>query len=230
MADGFKFTTIAHSHREVLGPYSLATIQDIAPPVEGLILDIGCGKGAVLKALGGTGIGIEHNPHFFAEAQGKNPNAEIWEQDASDCLAFLPEPPELIICLGASQAVGEDVVSKLCEILPSGGRLLFGDGYWRQKPATEYLQFLGGAESDLTNFADFSTRDSLETLARHEATHQEWDEYEDSYYSSVIEWCDGHPDDPDTPGFRSRITQWREAYRDWGRDTLGFGICLWRKP
>lgn len=232
--DPFQFTTIAHANRDVLGPYSTATALKNLGGFGGFVVDVGCGKGAVLEALDAPGIGLEHCPAFAEIARSRNLKADIWEEDASIGLGRLPQTPELIVCLGASQAVGTPVeaLTRFSEILAPGGHLLFGDGYWRQSPSSEYLDFLDCRESDMETFGScpvVARSFGLETLTSYEATHQEWADYEDSYYESMMSWCDSHPDDGDAPGFRDRITSWRDMYLRWGRDTLGFGIYLFRK-
>ena len=39
-----------------------------------------------------------------------------------------------------------------------------------------------------------------------------------------------NPHDPDAQAMLERIRPWREAYLRWGRDTLGFGLYLFRLP
>jgi SAM-dependent methyltransferase len=229
--DRFKFTTIAHARRRFLGPYDDAALKELVPDPPGSVLDVGCGKGAVLAALGGRGIGIEFNPAFAAEARTTNPEAQIWEEDARDCLARAPET-ELIACLGASQAIGSrnEAILALSDRLLSGGSLLFGEGYWRATPDPEYLAFLEAKEEDMTTFEELiSSAPGLTVLAARESTLEDWDSYEDSYYGSVINWCEANREDENAERFHDRITRWRDAYLRWGRHTLGFGIVHWRK-
>jgi len=48
----FKFTTIAHAERAFLGPYGSEAIERLLGKFEGFVVDVGCGKGAVLEVLG----------------------------------------------------------------------------------------------------------------------------------------------------------------------------------
>lgn len=233
MNDRFKFTVIAHANREILGPYSAEALKNLLPETRGPVLDIGCGKGAALAALGGHGVGLEINPEFAAQARHANPQAEILEGDAKEHFAKLSQPA-VVLCLGASQAFGEptDALSAIAEKLPIGGVLLFGDGYWRQKPPSGYLEFFGCAESDMPYLGAFRTRGEpygLAFEAAFESTFEDWSSYEDSYYQSVIDWCEANPNDTDANGFRDRIEAWRKAYLAWGRETLGFAIVRYRK-
>lgn len=198
------------------------------------ILDIGCGKGAALKALGGHGIGIEHNPIFAEEAKRNNPEAQIWQEDAKACLDVIAAIPDLILCLGASQAIGTpaEALARFAKIAPAGGYILFGDGYWRQTPGSEYLTFLSAEESDMGTFTDcirLGEEMGLEAKESRETTDAEWAAYEESYQQAVLDWCRANPDDPEASAFEARIKGWRDAYLRWGKDTLGFGIHLFRK-
>lgn len=233
MNDRFKFTVIAHANRDILGPYSAEALKNLLPETCGSVLDIGCGKGAALAALGGQGVGLEINPSFAVQARQANPQAEIWEGDAQELFEKVPEPA-VVLCLGASQALGEpkEAMRVIAEKLPDGGVLLFGDGYWRQKPPSGYLEFLDCAESDMPYLEDLRTRGEpfgLTFEGAYESTFEDWSAYEDSYYQAVIEWCDANPNDTDADGFRARIEAWRSAYLKWGRETLGFAIVLYRK-
>lgn len=231
----FKFTTIAHTERLFLGPYGRETIERLLGGFEGSVVDVGCGKGAVLEALGQPGFGIEHNPAFAAEARLRNPQAEIWEADAKDVLDSLTLKPDLIVCLGASQAVGTpaEALARFAELVRPGGSVLFGDGYWRAKPAAEYLEFLGASESDIGDEAmvpNLASQFGLTVESRCLSTDEDWDAYECAYAYGMRAWCEANPDDPDCAAFRGRIDAWSEAYRRWGRSTLGFGIWLLRRP
>ena len=239
MVDKFKFTTIAHKARSFLGPYSSQTLDRLVPNFDGVALDVGCGKGAALSHFGGQGIGIEHNPAFCMEARKRNPLAQIWEEDVVSSLARVPRPIDLLICLGAAQAVGtsEEAVSAFTPLLNPGGLLLFGEGYWRQKPSPEYLEFLGGNEDDMPYLDQILVADryaGLRLLSSLESSVEEWDEYETSYFQSVSAWCDRHAEDaadpdPDSQAFRARVTAWNDGYQRWGRETLGFSIQVLQK-
>lgn len=231
----FKFTTIAHEQRAFLGPYGAEAIERLLHGFRGFVVDVGCGKGAVLELLDQPGIGIEHNPQFAFEARARNPQAEIWEIDAKDALDRLPKKPDLLICLGASQAIGtpDAALARFALDARPGGLILFGDGYWRAKPAVEYLEFIGASESDIgdeTLIPRMAADLGLILEAQALASDEDWDLYESTYAASVRAWCEANPDDADGESFRQRIDAWSDAYRQWGRSTLGFGIWLLRRP
>ncbi len=234
MEERFKFTTIAHAERAFLGPYGSEAIERLLGMFEGFVVDVGCGKGAVLEVIGQPGIGIEHNPAFAAEARSRNPQAEVWEADAGGALGRLTQAPDLVVCLGASQAVGTpgQALDRFAALVRPGGSVLFGDGYWRAKPAPAYLEFLGASESDIGDeslIPRLAEDAGLSVTSHFQSTVDDWDRYENAYAAGVRSWCEANPDDSDCEPFRLRIEAWHDAYRRWGRSTLGFGIWLLRR-
>ncbi|MDA1017867.1 MAG: hypothetical protein O3A00_25845 [Planctomycetota bacterium] len=61
-----------------------------------------------------------------------------------------------------------------------------------------------------------------------ECSQSEWDDYEDQYAQNVEEFVRANEHDPDAEAMLQRIRPWRDAYLRWGRDTLGFGLYLFR--
>jgi hypothetical protein len=58
------------------------------------------------------------------------------------------------------------------------------------------------------------------------STDEEWDAYEGLYAASVEAFAVEQPDDPELGEMLEQIRSWQEAYRKWGRDTLGFGLYV----
>jgi hypothetical protein len=49
-------------------------------------------------------------------------------------------------------------------------------------------------------------------------------------YAAAKQWLTDNPDDPEAPGVLQRAELQRMAYMRFGRDTLGFGLYLFRRP
>ncbi|MBS1718267.1 MAG: class I SAM-dependent methyltransferase [Armatimonadetes bacterium] len=234
MTDPYKYTTIAFANREFLGPYSREAVLSLTQGLKGPVLDVGCGKGAVIRAIGQPAVGIDLNPSFVEASAQENPNAQFFAEDAKEALGKLTIQPNLIVCLGASQAIGtpEEALAYFSKLLQPGGYLLFGDGIWERTPSQEYLEFLGAKEEEMPSFDQF--RDAgraygLDPLKSYVSSPQDWDSFELSYYESMITWCDEHPEDPDAKPFRERASKWWEMYQREGRGVLGFAIVLFKK-
>ena len=240
----WRFTTIAHAGRSILGPVSDASADAMLSRIDASrparVLDVGCGKGAMLvRALerwGATGIGIEPNPAFAAEARAlaeqrlDSGRVRIIERDYRLELVEGERFP-LVICTGALHAFGDGgaVAPGLEELLAPGGHALIGPGYWRQRPTRDYLEITGIAESEmdpLDQLLERVRRAGWRLLAVHESTPAEWDEYEHAYAANVRAWCKANPRDPDAAAFRARIDRWADAYVRWGRDTMGYALLL----
>jgi hypothetical protein len=115
----------------------------------------------------------------------------------------------------------------------SGGYILIGEGYWRQKPASEYLSLLGGQDAqylDHRGNVQAGVDAGLIPMHATSAAMDEWDEYEWKYSRSIERYAREQPEDPDVPAMLERSRRWRDAYLRWGRDTLGFAIYLFYRP
>jgi cyclopropane fatty-acyl-phospholipid synthase-like methyltransferase len=240
----WRFTTIAHAGRSMLGPVSNASADvmlsrlDASAPMR--VLDVGCGKGALLlRALerwDGTGIGIEPNPAFTAEAralaeQRLGPGRVRFIERDYQLELVEGERFPLVICTGALHAFGDGGTKApgLKELLAPGGHALAGPGYWRQRPARDYLEITGISGTKmhpLDELIEGVEEVGWRVLAVHESTTAEWDDYEHAYAANVLAWCDANPRDPDAAEFRTRIDRWAHAYARWGRDTMGYALLL----
>lgn len=245
--DPFRFTTIGHANRTVLGPVSDGTIDavfdaiahDVAPGERiARVLDIGCGKGEMLvRAIirfGATGVGVEPNPAFAAEARARAAGAGIPDwltlHEATLENVSLPHGTfDVAVCTGASHAFGlyRDALRGLRAFLRPEGWLIVGEGYWRQPPELDYLKVFGGDGSDIPTREELlagATTEGLHVLTVRESSLEDWDAYEDGYAASIRVWLGANDADPDAPAFRERIERWNAAYRRWGRGTLGFAM------
>ncbi len=234
MLDPYKFANIAFQGRRFLGPYASESIVDMIGGIKGEVLDIGCGNGSVMEATNAIGVGIDRNPSMIEEARLRNPDCRFYDEDAKSILPTLNLNPDIIICLGASQAIGmpNEALSYFCNMLRPGGYLLFGDGIWDAEPSQHYLDFLGMRKEDSVSFDEFQNFGQAFGLApvkSYRSTSQDWDSFEDHYYHTMIKWCEENPADPDEPAFRTRMTAWRDAYLSYGRGTLGYAIVLYQK-
>ena len=244
----WRFTTIAHAGRSLLGPVSDASagaiLSRIPSRAADRVLDVGCGKGAQLvRALergGGTGLGIEPNPSFAAEAlalAGDRLGAGRVRVVVSE---FAPgvvgdERFPLVICTGALHAFGgwDAALESVATLLAPGGHALLGPGYWRQPPAAGYLASTGIAADEMEPLHDLLERAHAagwKVVAVHESTSAEWDDYEHAYAANVRAWSDANPSDPDAGAFRERIDRWADAYARWGRETMGYALVLLTRP
>jgi cyclopropane fatty-acyl-phospholipid synthase-like methyltransferase len=246
--DPLRFTTIAHREHLHCNPLDPAAV-DRAIDRLGLgsgrtVLDVGCGKGALLvrvaERTGASCTGVDINAAFLAEGRalaarrGVAALVTLIERPAAE-LAADTDTWDAGICIGSSHALGgyRDTLRGIARRVRPGGALLIGEGFWRRPPDPEYLERLGATEDELAGDEGNRAEAEGQGLAVVQAwvsSDQDWDRYEELYARTVETWVATHPDDPDTPEIRERIRRWRETYLRWGRDTLGFALYLLRKP
>lgn len=241
--DPFRWTTIAHGDRSLLGPFGAAMVAGMLGALErppGTVLDVGCGRGAMLVGamvrFEAAGVGVEPNPHFaaharaLAEASGVAPSLTLhacrYEPSLLGRQRF-----GLAMCVGATGAFDgyAGALASLRDLVTPNGHALIGEGYWRQPPSPEYLEVLGAAPDEMTGEPETraaAERAGWRVVRAHLSSTNEWDGYEDAYAGAMAEWLGANPADPDAPAFRERLARWRDGYLRWGRDTLGFATYL----
>jgi SAM-dependent methyltransferase len=243
-----RFSTIAHRAHRYCNPLDPAALERAAEGA-GLrpgarVLDVGCGKGALLVDLalrhGAVGVGVDINAAFLAEGralaerEGVAASVTLVEREAHG-LEVAPASFDLAACVGSTHALGgcPGTLRRLADLVRPGGHVLVGQGYWRRDPDPEYLARLGATADEMTphegNIAA-GIAAGLEPAGAWTSTDDDWDRYEDLYADSVERHAASHPDDPDRAAMLERIRGWRETYRRWGRATLGFGLYLFRRP
>ncbi|MFN0059741.1 MAG: class I SAM-dependent methyltransferase [Planctomycetota bacterium] len=251
--DAFKYTTIAHRDRRLLMPVSDSAVDDLLqrvsderhtePATSLRALDVGCGKGEVLiraaALLGATGIGVDQNASFIAEARAAA--AKRLPKDAVEfhgCrfeeFAFDDTPISFVICTGASHVFGDfpTALTRVAARLDARGWALFGEGFWQQPSAADYLASFGGSADEMVSLPATLERAQaagFRVIAHRVSSPADWNAYETSYFESMQRWLADNPTDPDAPAFRAKSKNWFSAYQRWGHQTMGFVIMLLRK-
>lgn len=231
--------------RDLMSPLSEARLGEVVEALAGAgprVLDVGCGKGALLRRLaarqGITGLGIERHADLVAEARRRAQSAQLQGRlafEVADLASFVPtEPQDLVVCMGASDALGRfpAALARLADWLRDGGLLLVDWGHWMKAPHPDYLAVLGATPDEYAD-AELPVRlgaaIGLAPVATWIATRGEWDAFEDDYASAHERAIAAAPDAPSAAERARWVASWREAYARWGRETLGWGLYLFRK-
>lgn len=245
--DRVRFSIIAHADHAFCSPISPEAFDGLialaAPVPAARALDVGCGKGEALvrvaEAHGTAGLGVDPNETFIADARrraaDRAPGRVEFRATTLEAAGLAPDAFDTGLCIGSTHAFGDlrRTLRGLAALVRPGGHVLVGEGFWKQPPGAEYLALLGGTEDEFTDHAgNLATvrAEGLEPVASHESTLDEWDDYEGRYAANVERHAAAHPDDPDRDAMLERIRRWHDGYRRWGRETLGFGLYLMRRP
>ena len=90
----FASATYAETWQAFMEPVNKDFLDQLAPPPQGRVLDLGCGTGLVLDHLrqhgfSGTYCGVDASPGMLARVQ-KGPGVELLQGDVHDLLGSLP--------------------------------------------------------------------------------------------------------------------------------------------
>ncbi|EDL61030.1 SAM-dependent methyltransferase [Gimesia maris] len=212
------------------------------------ILDIGCGCGEVLIRLSeryqitGTGIDLsrEHIDEARRRMRGRIPVSQIEFIEADGgAFPFKQNEYALALCLGATHAFASgsaayrNAIERMIPLVQPGGLLLIADGYLKQPAGPEYRALLGEAiPDDMTHTANVATGQQLGLIpmAAWTSNEQEWDDFEWRYQRIVERKAREQPQDQGLQEKLRRRREWIQAYLQWGRATLGYGLYLFQKP
>jgi len=110
--------------------------------------------------------------------------------------------------------------------------LLWGESHWRRDPSDMMRLLLGPTAAVYGSHAEYvraGEAAGLLPLYAVAASEHEWDEYTWRYTTAIETHLRDHPDDPDAAELHNRAQGWRALYLHEGRDTMGFGLYLFRK-
>ncbi len=199
------------------------------------VVDIGCGWAELLLRIlaanpRATGIGYDTNGQALAHgranasARGLAERADLIEGDAATTFTGRAD---VLVSIGASQVWGDNAaaLAALRGHLPTGGQLIYGDGFWRQPPTPAALAALGATPEELTDLnglTDAAVAAGFRPYAVIEATQSEWDLFESGYSRGYERWLVAHDEsDADFAGLRDEADAHRRGYLHGYRGVLG---------
>lgn len=243
-----RYKAIAHRAHDVAHPVSLAKIDKLLELCDlergGRVVELGCGKAEVLIRLversGVAAEGVDTASAFLAEARARaaarvpNASLELHEGDAAT-YPLAPSTYDAALCISASHALGglAPTLRALMGAVRPFGWVLVGHHYLRKEPDPAYLAAIEVSRDELATHADnvhAGVAMGLVPIYAACASEDDLDDYEWRFASSVESFAMAHPRDPEVPEMLDRVRAHRTAYLRYGRDTLGFGLYLFRRP
>src|SRR5262249_42825271 len=140
------------------------------------------------------------------------------------------EPADVVLCVGASQALSdaeppdhiEAALTVLRRLVTPGGRVLFGDGFWQHPPTAAELAAMwpgttAGELHDLARLTDLAVAAGFRLAWIETADEAEWEEFESAYQADEEEWLAAHPGHPEAAQLSRRLDEhrshWLRGYR-----------------
>jgi SAM-dependent methyltransferase len=237
---------IAEANHRILDPFTdekLRLLGEVARVGLGTrILDLACGKGEMLCRwatwFGGGGVGVDLSRVFLAAAIERASELGVSARVSfvrGDAGAYVAEVAgfDIASCLGATW-IGGGLAGTLGLLRPAvrpGGLILVGEPYFIEEPPAEALAAWEFRPDDYTSLAGTGERIAgagFELVEMVLADQDSWDRYEAAHWTTVLEWLEDNPDDPDHGAMRAMLDNERTAYLRWGRRYLGWGVFVCR--
>lgn len=246
--DAHERSAIAHAGLPFQNPLDEAKVDALVARLPlrpgDRVVDLGCGKAElllrVLERHDVTALGIDLSPFALAEARAAADRRaapgrlELRREDASSS-DLSPGSFDLAIAVGAGGIWDgyAAALRSLAALVRPGGRVLFGEGYWRREPADAYLRALGAERHELPTHEELlaaAAAEGLDLVEALESSEADWEQYERRWATNGERWASEHPDHPGRDDVLAWIANGRRRFeRLGGRETLGFGLFLLRR-
>lgn len=246
--DQWKYFDITHREHVICNPTSVEKIEELIALLRmkpgAQVLEMAMGKGEFIIRLaeqykiGGTGVEISSFHVADAEKMRKErvPDARLafLVMDGAEYKPKDGERFDLAACIGASWIYGghKETLKAMKEMAVPGGWVVVGEPFWRQEPASEYLEAIGIERGMLgTHYENAGAGQELglELVFTLASSPDDWDRYEGLQWYAAMAWAGEHPDDPDVEEVLKRVREDRANYLQWGRDTFGWSIYVFAK-
>jgi len=229
-------------HGPLSGDRAARLVERLTKNRPATVLDIGCGWGELMlrilaAAPAATGVGLDLDEADLARgrdnarARGLSDRVTLVRESGHGTTR---EPADLVLCLGASQAVTDAeppghtaaALRALRRLVTPGGRVLFGDGFWEHPPTAAELAGMWPGTSaaelpDLAGLTDQAVAAGFRLAWIETASPQEWEEFESAYQADEEVWLAAHPDHPSAAEVRKRLDEHRSFWLRGYRNVMG---------
>ena len=246
--DPTEIAYVSYRWHQICNPYSLPQLErtlsyaDLKPGDR--TADLGSGNGFTACWIAGR-YGVDQTAverytpvADLARAEAAKPRAQgkvtVVEATAQDYLAGAGRHRMLSV-LGAIDLIPglsgpAEVMAALAASIEPGGWLLWGDLFWMGEPSPK-ITVAFAAERFTTLPGWIAAGEAAGLVPHHVATstHVEWEEFVWRMNASLENFAETAPA-PIAAGIRLRAKTIRDVYLEEGREVMGFGLYLFRKP
>lgn len=217
-------TPLGQAHAQLL-------LDRLEIPDRGTLLDLGCGWGELLlRALSltpnATGVGVDNylpdieRARTAALDRGLDARATFVEGSAIEWTGRASR----VVCIGATHAWGgtASALTALRENVEPGGRVLLGDGFWKQEPTDRAIEMFGDQVLALGDIVRQAHSAGWEVLHLTEADQLEWDDFESTWRLGRHWWLTEHSNAAQASELRDELRSSLLEYVEVYRQVLGF--------
>jgi len=199
------------------------------------VADLGCGWGELLLRVAGrvgqaTGTGVDTDARALNRARRLASERHLDGQvrfEEADVLGW-NDPADRVLCVGASHAFGgtTPALEALAQVVPAGGRMLFGDGYWEAAPSAAATELFGAQVLPLAGLLEACRSAGWRVIHMSVADQREWDDFESTFRAGRQEWLLANAGDPRAVGVRDWLDARERQYLEVYRGVLGFAYLV----
>lgn len=236
----FHITESAHRIHNPFTPGKFATLGMALRMKKGArILDLGSGSGEMLctwaRDHGVIGTGVDMSRLFSEQARLRAKELGVADQVTfvhADAAGYVvDEKVDVAACVGATWIGGgvAGTIELLARSLRTGGIILVGEPYWRQRPPTEEVAkgCLANSISDFLMLPELLAsfgRLGYDVVEMVLADQDGWDRYEAAKWLTMRRWLEANPHDELAAEVRGQLTSEPVRYATYTRKYLGWGV------
>lgn len=198
------------------------------------IADLGCGWGELLltavarAGTGATGVGVDLDAPVLMRGRDNAARRGLDVEFTREEAAAWRGTADRAICIGASHAFGGTggALRALAGIVPAGGRLVFGDGFWERTPSGPAVEIFGGEVRPLPDLLEACRSAGWRVIHLSTADQREWDDFESTFRAGRQEWLLASPDHPRAAEIRDWLDAREREYVSVYRGVLGLAYLV----